>query len=147
MIAKMTNNQTYYLPVRLGDNSKVNKKRPYGTFEEAYMIQMLTRIPEILDDFIFSIISLNDVFEMIQDFGIIHLPFRFYDEPLICEYWNGLCRMYGNIFTFDRMNHIPSKNFSLCTEHLVNIIKDVFPPGWNIIRDKPILSLDDIQFM
>lgn len=125
----------------------MSKQRPYGTFEEAYVIQMLTRIPEVFDDLVLSLIDADILLDKVPAWRYIQLPFRFYDEPLICEYWNGLCRMYGSVFTFDRMNYILAENLDLCIYHLVDLIDYIFPPGWNIIRDKPILSLDEIQFM
>jgi len=128
----------------------MSKQRPYGTFEEAYMIQMLTRIPEVLDDFIFSLIDLNDLLNKIDplfSFKYIQLQRRFYDEPLICEYWKGLCRMYGHVSVYDEANYILAENFNLCIEHLVYLINDAFPPGWNVIQDEPILSLYDVEFM
>lgn len=125
----------------------MSKQRPYGTFEEAYMIQMLTRIPEVLDDLILSLIDANILLYKVPAWRYIQLPFRFYDEPLICEYWNGLCRMYGHISVCDQDNYILAENLDLCIEHLVDLIDYVFPPGWNIIREKPILSLHEIQFM
>lgn len=128
----------------------MSRQRPYGTFEESYIIQMLDRIPEVLDDFVCgmirSMIEFENLSDRVHDLKKIHLPFIFYDEPLIREYWYGLCRMYGDICTIKENNYILAENIDLCVDHIIDLIKESFPPAWNF-ENKPILSLYEINFI
>lgn len=124
----------------------MSRQRPYGTFEESYMIQMLDRIPEVLDEFVLSMIEFKKLSYRIHNLKIIRLPFIFCDEPLIREYWYGLCRMYGDVYGIKENNYILAENIDLCVDHIIDLIKESFPPAWDF-GNKPILSLYEINFI
>ena len=67
----------------------MSRQRPYGTFEEAYILQMLNRVPEVLDEFVLVMISYEHLLNQMPSLNEIKLPFIFCDEPLIKEYWYG----------------------------------------------------------
>ena len=126
--------------------SSMSRQRPYGTFEEGYVIQILDRIPEDFDDFILITILNEKRINENPVWKQIGFPFIFEDSPLIEEYWYGLCRMYGEIFEDKDANYILAENFRLLVDHLIDIVHSLFPPTWNY-SDEPIISFDEIKFI
>lgn len=124
----------------------MSRQRPYGTFEEGYVIQILDRVPEDFDEFVLEMIRFEKFIKTHSNIEFVGLPFIFTDSPLIREYWYCLCRMYGEITIPKENNYILAENFPLLVDHLIDILHSIFPPAWNY-RDEPIISFDEIKFI
>ena len=100
----------------------MSRQRPYESFEKAYFkfvcfSKKSRNGLKILTD---------KISECIEKDVDINIPSTFFLEyPDLRGLWSGLCRLFGEQYSYFDKNYIPSNNLSIALDWISEILKDI----------------------
>ncbi len=113
----------------------MSKQRPYGSFEEAYILWLINNDNKTYKRFIKNCRGFEDLGKQGKT-KRMRLPAIFledYKEYIL--FWQCLCRQYGEMFMIASDSYIYTDNLSMMLEYLDSIYEHV--------KDEPVLINDN----
>ena len=102
----------------------MSKQRPYGTFEEAFYNELVTRHFEDFDELMLDITYFHYVNNQNRDITSMVLPWKYIfgthgKNHIIVIFWQCLCYQWGECSSNITESYIPSKNLDMLIDDVV----------------------------
>ena len=103
----------------------MSRQRPYGTFEEAYILLLNTSNSELYKEFVQQLKGFDELGKQGKT-NRMRLPAKFLlNHQEYIPFWQCLSRMYGEIFAEPSESYIYTENISMLIEVLTDLYNRV----------------------